>query len=389
MMKKLTALMMTLALMATLAVPALAAEPLYTVDPDSPYNACKGNRSCPMWYFSDLAGDAWYHEGVHYCLDRMMITGRTGPEDSSFDPEGTVTREDLIRTLYRSAATFGADLSVGEDTNILGYRDALELSQDSRKAFQWACGIGLAGGEDKLLAPNTVLSRTDLIMTVYSFVQWLGLDVSLGEHTNILSYDDAFDIRDGAFEAFQWACGSGVIRGVSQTRLDPNSDTNRAQLATVLMRVDGLRRAAMEQDGQPFDPLGAHFAGQWVHENTGRCAAQITGNGVGPFKVTIHWSNSAFSYSQWEMTGVHQRTPMGGSRLVVQDCVRYDVTYVEENKAEYTAVEIGALELDYSNSFGRETIRWDYAPGLDDPCFLVRESYQVTNPIAPVPGLNG
>lgn len=112
-MKKLTATMMTLALLAALAVPALAAEPFYTVDETSPYDDCKGNRSCPMWYFADLAGDAWYHEGVHYCLDHMMITGRTGPEDSTFDPNGTVTREDLIRTLYRSAAAFGADLSVG------------------------------------------------------------------------------------------------------------------------------------------------------------------------------------------------------------------------------------------------------------------------------------
>ena len=74
-MKKLTAMLMSFALVAALAVPALAAEPFYVGEETSPYDNCQGNRSCPMWYFSDLAGAAWYHDGVHYCLDRVLMVG--------------------------------------------------------------------------------------------------------------------------------------------------------------------------------------------------------------------------------------------------------------------------------------------------------------------------
>ena len=126
-MKKMIAVLMSVALVAVLAVPALAAEPFYANEETSPYDNCQGNRSCPMWYFADLAGNTWYHDGVHYCLDRMLMVGRTGPEDGTFDPDGRVTRDDLVRTLYRSAIEFGADVSVGEDTNILSYTDAFDV----------------------------------------------------------------------------------------------------------------------------------------------------------------------------------------------------------------------------------------------------------------------
>ena len=117
-MKKLISMILSLVLLVSLAVPALAAEPFYAAEMTDTYDTCQGNRSCPMWYFSDLPGNTWYHDPVHYCMDRRMITGRTGPEDALFDPEGAVTRADLARTLYRSAVVFGADVSVWENTNI-------------------------------------------------------------------------------------------------------------------------------------------------------------------------------------------------------------------------------------------------------------------------------
>ena len=388
MMKKLVSMLVSVVLLATLAVPALAAAPFYVNEETSPYDNCLGNRSCPMWAFADLAGDAWYHDGVHYCLDRVLITGRTGPEDDTFDPDGSVTRDDLVRTLYRSAIEFGADVSVGQDTNILSYTDAFDIPQGSFEAFQWACGSGLMGGETSVLEPNAALTRAELVTSLYDFVKWLQMDVSVGEDTNILSYDDAFEIPEGAFEAFQWACGAGVILGVSERELAPNSGTTRAQLATVLMRIDGLRLTqTAPEDGQRFDPLGAHFAGQWVNELSSRCVLQITGNGVGPFRVTVRWSNSAFSFSQWEMTAVHEITETGDSRLVAQDCVRYDVTYSSETEFTYETVEIGTMQLDYSNANGKETIHWAYELDAADECTFVRENDQVLYPIESVSGI--
>ena len=108
---------------------------------------------------------------------------------------------------------------------------------------------------------------------------------------------------------------------------------------------------------------------------------------MGPFKVIVYWSNSAFSFSQWEMTAVHEITESGDSRLVAQDCVRYDVTYQSETAFTYEAVEIGAMQFDYVNVGGKETIRWPYELDVADECVFVRENNQVINPIQSVPGL--
>ena len=40
----------------------------------------------------------------------------------------------------------GDDVSVGEDTNILSYTDAFEISEYAIPAIQWACGTGLLQG---------------------------------------------------------------------------------------------------------------------------------------------------------------------------------------------------------------------------------------------------
>jgi len=66
-----------------------------------------------------------------------------------------------------------------------------------------------------------------------------GVNVSIGENTNILSYNDAEDISAWAIDAMQWACGAGIIQGVASNGtmiLDPAGNAVRAQSATMLYR---------------------------------------------------------------------------------------------------------------------------------------------------------
>ena len=58
----------------------------------------------------------------------------------------------------------------------------------------------------------------------------------MGEDTNILSYDDAFDVSEYAIPAMQWACGAGIVNGTSASTLSPDSAMTRAQAAVMLLR---------------------------------------------------------------------------------------------------------------------------------------------------------
>ena len=69
-----------------------------------------------------------------------------GYDNGSFDPHDPITREQLATILYRYAQCGGADVSMGEDTNILSYLDALEVSEYAIPTMQWACGAGIIQG---------------------------------------------------------------------------------------------------------------------------------------------------------------------------------------------------------------------------------------------------
>ena len=73
------------------------------------------------------------------------------------------------------------------------------------------------------------------------FAKLQGVDVSVGEETNILSYDDAFEISEYAYEAFQWGCGAGIINGKTATTLAPQDMVTRAEVATMLMRFESTK----------------------------------------------------------------------------------------------------------------------------------------------------
>ena len=56
------------------------------------------------------------------------------------------------------------------------------------------------------------------------------MDVSAGEDTNILSYNDAQNIKEGKYEAFQWACAVGLVGQDGETKLRPNDKVTREDM---------------------------------------------------------------------------------------------------------------------------------------------------------------
>ena len=101
----------------------------------------------------------------------------------------------------------------------------------------WAAENGIVGGYGGgLFGPEDNITREQLAAILYRYAQAKGYDVSVGEDTNILSYADALDVSEWAIPAMQWACGSGVIEGVTEATLVPGGTATRAQVATMLMR---------------------------------------------------------------------------------------------------------------------------------------------------------
>jgi hypothetical protein len=74
---------------------------------------------------------------------------------------------------------------------------------------------------------------------LWRYAKYKSIDVSVGESTNILSYEDAFDISSWAVGAMQWACGSGTVQGIAKNNtmyLAPQGEALRSQSAVMICR---------------------------------------------------------------------------------------------------------------------------------------------------------
>lgn len=199
------------------------------LDSSAAYTVCAKDDSCPLGAFGDLTAAAWYHDGVHYCLENGLMRGVSG---GKFLPDGSTTRAQLVTILWRlegSPETTGA-ARFGDVAGGAWYTEAV----------RWAAGCGVVKGYDNgCFGPNDAVTREQMAAILYRYAQHKGYDVSAGEDTNILSFDDAFAVSEYAIPAMQWACGSGMVRGIAQKGgmlLAPRDTTTRAQAATLIMR---------------------------------------------------------------------------------------------------------------------------------------------------------
>ena len=163
--------------------------------------------------FTDVASSQWFFEAVMYVYDNGIMNGM---DRSTFAPDGSLTRAMVWTMLARmdGVETEGGDAWYS-------------------KAQAWAVENEVSDGT----SPDGAITREQLVTMLYRYVQYKGIDVSVGEDTNILSYTDAAEISEYAVSAFQWACGSGLIKGDDNNALTPKADTTRAQAATMFMRL--------------------------------------------------------------------------------------------------------------------------------------------------------
>lgn len=108
--------------------------------------------------FTDVDPGAWYGEAIRWAASEDVAGGYGGGQ---FGPGDPVTREQFAVMLHSYAQKQGYDVSIGEETNILSYADALDVSQWAVPAMQWACGAGIitGTGDGSILGPKEPLTR--------------------------------------------------------------------------------------------------------------------------------------------------------------------------------------------------------------------------------------
>jgi hypothetical protein len=95
----------------------------------------------------------------------------TGYSETAFGPEDYLTREQLAAVLYRHAVWSGSDVSQGEDTNILSYRDVNRVSEWAMEPMQWAVGADILEGSEGYLMPGGHATRAQCAVILMRYGQ--------------------------------------------------------------------------------------------------------------------------------------------------------------------------------------------------------------------------
>ena len=101
--------------------------------------------------FGDMAAGAWYGTGVSWAAAREIAKGYG---DGRFGVNDPVTREQLAAILYRYARYKGEDVSVGEDTNLIGFKDAGQRMGGPCCPVGRGCGLAQGGRRRLPAAPG-------------------------------------------------------------------------------------------------------------------------------------------------------------------------------------------------------------------------------------------
>lgn len=176
--------------------------------------------------FRDVRLSDWYADAVSYVIEKGLMKGTS---DTLFSPDSPLTRGMLVTVLYRNENSPAVNKgNVFEDVkDDMYYADAVSWAKDNKI---------ISGVTETLFSPDTNITREQIVLIMHRYAKYKNYDVSVGENTNILSYEDFQSISEYAIEAMQYALGSSLIKGKTESTIDPLGNATRAEIATILQR---------------------------------------------------------------------------------------------------------------------------------------------------------
>ena len=108
--------------------------------------------------FTDVAAGTWYTDAVVWANDAGIVNGTSA---TTFDPDGSVTREQIATILYRYAKIKGWDISGA--SSLSTFLDGAQASDWAARAMEWTYAEGLITGKNGgRLDPQGQASRAEV-----------------------------------------------------------------------------------------------------------------------------------------------------------------------------------------------------------------------------------
>ena len=159
--------------------------------------------------FSDVAADAYYAAPVAWAVEKGITNGTS---DTTFSPDATCTRAQIITFLWRAAGS-------PEPNSLKAFTD-VQSDTYYAKAAAWAAENGMAGGST--FSPDAPCTRETAVEFMWKHAG--SPDAAAAAFTDVSS------------AAVNWAVEKSVTNGTSETTFSPDATCTRGQIVTFLYR---------------------------------------------------------------------------------------------------------------------------------------------------------
>ncbi|WP_165452831.1 Ig-like domain-containing protein [Paenibacillus thalictri] len=175
--------------------------------------------------FGDLSGYGWAQKEIELLASKGVVNGTS---DTTFSPEGKLTRGAFITLLARTL-----NLTAKADSNFSDVSNSAYYAQPVAVAKKLGITTGIGGN---MFAPDEEISRQDMMVITARALQAVGQLSVEEESLEPNAYDDQADIRDYAKISIAALRKAGLVQG-SNGKVYPNASMTRAETAVLMHRI--------------------------------------------------------------------------------------------------------------------------------------------------------
>ena len=175
--------------------------------------------------FTDVPAGAYYEDAVVWAVGRNITTGMSA---TTFDPNDSCTRAQIVTFLWRAAGS-------PEPKTMKGFDDVASKAYYA-KAVAWAVENGITTGTSaSKFSPNDPCTRTQAVTFLFRYAAANGMEAVTMQEL-LSGYADAASVPSYAVSAMNWALAAGILQG-DGVKLMPKATCTRAQIVTFLYRA--------------------------------------------------------------------------------------------------------------------------------------------------------
>ena len=116
--------------------------------------------------FTDVPNGTWYTDAVAWAAEKGIVGG---VGNGNFDPEGSITREQMATILFRYAQKKNIDTS--KRGELSGFADSGKVSSWAKDAVQWTVAEKIINGSDGKLLPQGNATRAQVSAILMRFLE--------------------------------------------------------------------------------------------------------------------------------------------------------------------------------------------------------------------------